>query len=89
MSIKLHVETKKELVTDDGKRFPIFSNIAFSVYNNETGNLDRVVCRIIGMSNSDYKKDNGFIIADRVKINMCDSTQCTFDFKDMQDIDYN
>ena len=83
----LHIETKRELVTDDGKRFSLFSDIAFKIYNKETNHLDRVICRIIGMSDSDYKKD-GYIIADEVEINRGGSNQCVFYFKDMQDINY-
>ena len=84
----LHIETKRELVTDDGKRFTPFSDIAFKIWNKETKHLDRVICRIIGMSDSDYKKDNGYIVADRVEINRCESNRCVFYFKDMQDINY-
>lgn len=84
----LHTETKRELVTDDGKRFSLFSDIAFKIHNKETNHLDKVICRIIGMSDSDYKKDNGYIVADRVEINRCESNQCIFYFKDMQDINY-
>ena len=84
----LHIETKRELVTDDGKRFTLFSDIAFKIWNKETNHLDRVICRIIGMSDSDYKKDNGYIVADRTEINRCESNQCVFYFKDMQDINY-
>ena len=85
---KIHIETKKELVTADGKRFSMFSDIAFNVFNKETEYLDKVVCRIIGMSASDYNKDNGYIVADRVEINRCKSNQCVFYFKDMQDVNY-
>ena len=84
----LHIETEKELVTDDDKRFSLFSDIAFTIRNKETNHLDRVICRIIGMSDSDYKKNNGYIVADEVEINRCDSNQCIFYFKDMQDISY-
>lgn len=84
----LHIETKRELVTDDGKRFPLFSNIAFNVHNEEVGHSDRVICRIIGMSDSDYRKNNGYIVADEVEINRCESNQCVFYFKDMQDVNY-
>lgn len=84
----LHVEIKRELVTDDGKRFSFLSDIAFSIWNKETNHLDRVVCRIVGMSDSNYKKDNGYIIACRVEKNRCKSNQSVFYFKDMQDINY-
>lgn len=84
----LHIETKRELVTDDGKRFRLFSDIGFKIYNEETNHLDKVICRIIGMSDSDYNKNNGYIIADRVEINRCESNQCIFYFRDMQDINY-
>lgn len=84
----LHIETKRELVTDDGKRFRLFSDIGFKIYNKETNHLDEVICRIIGMSDSDYNKNNGYIIADKVEINRCESNQCVFYFKDMQDINY-
>lgn len=84
----LHIETKRELVTDDDKRFSLFSDIAFKIHNKETNHLDKVICRIIGMSDSDYKKDNGYIVADRVEINRCESNQCIFYFKDMHDINY-
>lgn len=84
----LHIETKRELVTDDNKRFSLFSDIAFTIHNEETNHLDRVICRIIGMSDSDYKKNNGYIVADKVEINRCESNQCVFYFKDMQDINY-
>ena len=85
---KVHIETKRELVSADGKRFAPFSDIAFKVWNEETKHLDRVICRIIGMSDSDYEKDNGYIVADRVEINRCESNQCVFYFKEMQDINY-
>ena len=85
---KIHIETKRELVSADGKRFSTFSDIAFNIWNEKTEHLDSVICRIIGMSDSDYNKDNGFIIADRVEINRCKSNQCVFYFKDMQDINY-
>lgn len=84
----LHIETKRELVTDDGKRFSFFSDIPFKIWNEETQHLDRVICRIIGMNDSDYKKDNGYIVADNVEINRCESNQCVFFFKEMQDINY-
>lgn len=85
----MYIETKRELVTDDGKRFSLFSDIAFKIHNKETNHLDRVICRIIGMSDSDYKKkDNGYIVADKVEINRGESNQCIFYFKDMQDINY-
>ena len=54
----LHIETKRDLVTDDGKRFSMFSDIAFSIFNKETNHLDRVICRIIGINDSDYEKNN-------------------------------
>lgn len=84
----LHIETKRDLVTEDGKRFFMFSDIAFKIFNKETNCLDKVICRIIGMSDSDYKKNNGYIVADKVEINKCISNQCVFYFKDMQDINY-
>lgn len=84
----LHIETKRELVTADGKRFHLFQDIAFSIFNEETNHLDRIICRIIGMSDSDYKKDNGYIIADKIERNRCEDNQCVFYFKDMQDINY-
>lgn len=56
--IIIHIETKRELVTDNGKRFPLFSDIAFKVHNKETDHLDLVICRIIGMAELDYKKNN-------------------------------
>lgn len=40
------------------------------------------------MNDSDYKKDNGYIVADNVEINRCESNQCVFFFKEMQDINY-
>lgn len=85
---KTHIETKRELVSANGKRFTLFSDIAFKVWNEETKNLDRVICKIIGMTDSDYGKDNGYIIADSVEINRCESNQCVFYFKEMQDINY-
>lgn len=84
----LHIETKRELVTDEGKRFSLFSNISFKIWNKETKYFDKIICRIIGMIDSDYKKDNGYIVADSVKINGYESNQCVFYFKDMQDITY-
>lgn len=84
----IHVETKKELVTYDNKRFTLFSDISFSIYNKETNHFDRVICRIIGINDSDYKKNNGYIVADKVEVNRCESNQCLFYFKDMQGIDY-
>lgn len=84
----LRVETKRELVTEDGKRFNVFDDIAFSIYNNMTNHKDHVICRIIGFSDSDYKKDNGFIIVDNVEINREKDNQCMFAFKDMMDINY-
>lgn len=85
---KIHIETKSELISAEGKRFSLFSDIAFKVWNEETKHLDRVICRIIGTCDSDYGKDNGYIVADRVEINRCESNQCVFCFKDMQDINY-
>ena len=84
----IHIETKRELVTDDDKRFSMFSDIAFKIWNEETQHFDRVICRIIGMSDSDYNKNNGYIIADKVEINRFESNPCVFYFKDMQDINY-
>lgn len=84
----MHIETKRELVTDNGKRFSLFSDIAFRMHNKETGNLDLVICRIIGMTESDYKKNNGYIVAGKVEINRCESNQCVFYFKDMLDVNY-
>lgn len=84
----MHIETKRELVTDNGKRFSLFSDIAFRMHNKETGNLDLVICRIIGMTESDYNKNNGYIVADKVEINRCESNQCVFYFKDMLDVNY-
>lgn len=86
--IVIHIETKRELVTDNGKRFPLFSDIAFKVHNKEIDHLDLVICRIISMVESDYKKNNGYIVADKVEINRCESNQCIFYFKDMLDVNY-
>lgn len=86
--INIHIETKRELVSKDGKRFSLFSDIAFRIHNKETGNLDLVIGRIIGMTDSDYKKNNGYIIIDQVEINRCEANQCVFYFKDMLDINY-
>lgn len=86
--VKIHIETKQELVTKEGKRFPLFSDIAFRVHNKETDHLDLVICRIIGMVESDYKKNNGYIVADKVEINRCESNQCVFYFEDMLDASY-
>lgn len=71
--IIIHIETKRELVTDNGKRFSLFSDIVFRIHNKETERLDLVICRIIGMMESDYKKNNGYIVVDKVEINRCDS----------------
>lgn len=84
----LHIETKRSLVTDDGKRFSLFSDIAFKIWNKETNHLDRVICKIIDMIDSDCGKDNGYIIAAEVEINRCKSNQYVFHFKDMQDVNY-
>lgn len=84
----LHVEIKRELVTDDGKRFSLLSYIAFGIWNKETNHLDRVICRIVGISEPNYKKNNGYIIVDDVEINRGRSNQCVFYFNDMQDINY-
>ena len=86
--IRIHIETKRELVTMDGKRFSIFSNIEFTIRNKKTGLSDRVICRIIGMEESDCKKNNGYIIADNVEINRCESNQYMFYFRDMMDVTY-
>lgn len=85
---KLHIETKRELVAADGKRFHLFDDIAFSVFNEETNHLDRIICRIIGMRDSDYKKDNGYIVVDKIERNRTEDNQCVFYFKEMQDINY-
>ena len=84
----MHVKVKRELVADNGKKFSLFDDIAFSIYNSETNHIDRVIARIIGMSEAEYGKDNGYIVVDRVEINRCESNQCVFHFKDMTDINY-
>lgn len=84
----MHIETKRELVTDNEKRFSLFFDIAFRIHNKETDYLDLVICRIIGMSQSDYKKHNGYIVADKVEINRHECNQCVFYFKDMIDVNY-
>lgn len=72
----------------DGKRFPIFSYIAFTIRNKKTGFSDSVICRIIGMEDSECKRNNGYIIADNVEINKCESNQYMFYFRDMTDVNY-
>lgn len=84
----MRVEVKQELVSNNGKRFSMFQYVTFKIYNKETNNLDKVICRIIGMSDSQHNKYNGYIVADNVEINNRRSHQCVFDFMDIQDIDY-
>lgn len=84
----MRVETKTELVADNGKRFRLFNDIAFSQYNKETNHLDHVICRIIAFKESDYGKNNGYIIGDKVEINRGYCDLCQFYFKDMKDINY-
>ena len=85
---KIHIVTKRELISAEGKRFSLLEDIAFKVWNEETKHLDNIICRIIGMSDSDYGKENGYIVADNVEINRCESNQCVFYFKNMLDINY-
>lgn len=85
----IHVEVKRELIADNGKKFELFDDIAFSIHNSETNHIDRVIARIIGMSEPEYNRDNGYIVVDKVEINRCnESNQCIFHFKDMTDINY-
>ena len=87
----MRVETKTELVADNGKRFRLFSDIAFSQYNKKTNHLDHVICRIIAFiafKESDYEKNNGYIIGDKIEINHGHCDLCQFYFKDMKDIQY-
>lgn len=70
------------------KDFRYFLDISFRIHNKETDCLDLVICRIVGMIESDYKKNNGYIVADKVEINRSESSQCVFCFKDMLDVNY-
>ena len=80
--MKMRIE--KTLVTQSGKKFNLFDDIAFTVLNKETNHLDRVIGRIVGINDCGLAVDN--VEIDRLVCNP--TTTYEFYYEDMDDVNY-
>lgn len=82
----MHIAQDCELVSDDGKRIPLFSYITFDLVSPEKNNVSNVKCKLIGFDDSD--KNHRFIIVDECMINGKFSNKLIFTFDEIKNIDY-